>query len=377
MPPLTVLETISEARRLVIKIGSALLVDDEAGGLRSSWLTSVVDDIAALKSSGVDVIVVSSGAVAMGLSSMGFTTRPSRLEDAQAAAAVGQIRLAQAYQSRFERHNMITAQVLLTLEDMEDRPRYLNARNTINALAEKGAVPVINENDTVATQELRFGDNDRLAARVAHMVGADALILLSDIDGLFDSDPHVNTDATFFEVVKDITPEIEAMAGPCPISTPGSGGMITKVAAAKIALAGGCSMIIANGTHDHPIQRLQNGGRATLFPATSTPLAVKKRWIRGMMAPKGQLRLDAGAMNALKKGASLLPAGVTHAEGDFDRGDLVEIYSQDGGLVAQGLASYNANDTAQIIGHKSADVSAILGYAGRAALVHRDDMVML
>ena len=377
MSPHTVLETMKNARRLVIKIGSALLVDDGPDGLRSSWLNSIVDDIAKLKSDGVDVIVVSSGAVAMGLPAMGFDTRPTRLEDAQAAAAVGQIRLAQAYQARFDRYDITTAQVLLTLDDMENRRRYLNARNTIKALLDKGAVPVINENDTVATAELRFGDNDRLAARVAQMVGADALVLLSDIDGLYDSDPHLNKDAQLLEVVNDITPEIEAMAGPCPISTPGSGGMITKVAAAKIALAGGCSMIIMNGTQDHPITRLNDGERATLFPATSDPLTVKKRWIRGMMAAKGQLHVDAGAVGALGKGASLLPAGVTSTKGAFERGDLVEIMSPDGRVVAQGLVSYDAKDARQIAGLKSDAISNILGYAARAALVHRDDMVLL
>lgn len=377
MPPITVLHLLKNARRLVIKIGSALLVDGTSGNLRAGWLASVIADIATLKRGGVDVIVVSSGAVAMGLAPMGFKKRPARLEDAQAAAAVGQIRLAQAYQARFETHDMVTAQILLTLDDMESRPRYLNARSTINALLAKGAIPVINENDTVATAELRFGDNDRLAARVAQMVGADTLILLSDIDGLYDQDPRVNPEATFLDVVHAITPEVEAMAGPPASTTPGSGGMITKVSAAKIALAGGCSMIIMNGKADHPIARLQAGERGTLFPATADPLDVRKRWIRGMMAPQGTLHIDAGAMSALKKDASLLPAGVKRCVGQFNRGDLIEICGPDGRAIAQGLISYDASDTQKIIGHKSSEVSALLGYAGRAALVHRDDMVLL
>ncbi|NVJ99651.1 MAG: glutamate 5-kinase [Alphaproteobacteria bacterium] len=371
------LTAIKDARRLVIKIGSALLVNGADRSLRQSWLAAMASDIAALKREGKQVILVSSGAIAMGMGPLGFQHRPSRLEEAQAAASVGQIRLAQAYQSLFDEHDMVIGQILLTLHDLEQRPAYLNARNTIDALLERGVVPVINENDTVATSEIRFGDNDRLAARVAQMAGADTLLLLSDIDGLYDSDPTENPDAKFFDRVDVITSEVEAMAGPPSKTTPGTGGMVTKLMAAKIALAGGCSMIIMNGKADHPIGRLLDGERATLFPATTDALTVRKQWIRSLMAPQGYLHLDAGAADALKRGASLLPAGVTDVEGGFDRGDLVALMGPDGKLVGQGLVSYDNKDTYKIQGHKMQDVYDILGYVGRSALVHRDDLVLL
>ncbi|MFC4349302.1 glutamate 5-kinase [Kordiimonas lipolytica] len=371
------LSGLKSARRLVIKIGSALLVDKDTRGLRKIWLAALISDVAALRAQGVQVILVSSGAIAMGMAPLGFTSRPQRLEEAQAAASVGQIRLAQAYQSLFEQHDMVIGQILLTIHELEERPSYLNARNTVEALLERGVIPVINENDTVATSEIRFGDNDRLAARVAQMAGADTLVLLSDIDGLYDSDPTVNPNAKFFDRVEAITPDVEAMAGPPSKVTPGTGGMITKLMAAKIALAGGCSMIIMNGKDAHPIKRLMGGERATLFPATTDALTVRKQWIRSLMAPKGYLHIDAGAVAALKKGASLLAAGVTEVDGGFDRGDLVALMGPDGHLVGQGLVSYDHIDATKIQGRKMQDVYDILGYVGRSALVHRDDLVLL
>ncbi len=366
---------LKQATRVVIKVGSALLVDKN--GLRSDWIKALADDVAMLRAEGKQVILVSSGAIAMGREALGFSNRPQRLEEAQACAAVGQIKLAQAYQSLFDSHNTVTAQVLLTLDDMEDRPRYLNARNTVDALLEHGAIPVINENDTVATSEIRFGDNDRLAARVAQMASADVLLLLSDIDGLYDSDPRSNPVAKHLTVIKEITPEIEKMAGPPAQKGVGSGGMITKIGAAKIALAGGCSMVIMNGEKTNPVKRLLSGEANTLFPATTTPLAVRKQWIQGMMAPKGSVQVDEGATKALQGGASLLSAGVTKVDGDFDRGDLIAIMRPNGTLVGQGLISYSASDAEKIMGLRSSEAHAILGHAGRSALIHRDDLVLL
>lgn len=364
------------AKRLVIKIGSSLLINKD-GSLDHDWLKSIADDVADLRASGKQIVLVSSGAIALGRDALGFEKRPDRLEEAQAAAAVGQILLAQAYQSLFESHNTLIAQLLLTLDDLEDRPRYLNARNTVEALLERGAIPVINENDTVATGEIRFGDNDRLAARVAQMVGAEALILLSDISGLYNCDPRSNPNAKLIPCVEEITPHIQAMAGPPAQQGVGSGGMATKVEAAKIALAGGCSMIIMNGLAANPIRRLSAGEASTLFTATTTPLDVRKSWIRGMMAPKGMLHIDEGAVSALQTGASLLAAGVTDVLGTFGRGDLVAFVAPNGHIIGQGLASYEYTDAARIQGKRMSEASEILGYVGRSALVHRDDLVML
>jgi len=347
------------------------------GTLRASWLKALAADVAELRASGKQVILVSSGAIALGNSVLAIKGRSTRLEEAQAAASVGQIQLAQAYQACFERHSIVTAQILLTLGDLEDRPRYLNARSTVNELLEHGVIPVINENDTVATSEIRFGDNDRLAARVAQMASADTLVLLSDIDGLYDADPRTNEGAKMLSVVDAITPQIEALAGPPARQGVGSGGMITKLRAAKFALAGGCSMIIMNGTSDSPVTRLKNGEACTLFPANTTPLAVRKRWIQGMMAPKGMLHIDAGAVAALARGASLLPAGITQTLGEFNRGDLVAFIGPDGGVVGQGLAAYSFEDALKLQGRNMSDAAGILGYAGRSALVHRDDLILL
>ena len=368
---------LSGARRVVIKIGSAMLVDTKSGALKTDWLQALTADISTLTSQGKQVVLVSSGAVALGLSGLGLAQRTSRLEDAQAAAAIGQIKLAQAYQSEFASVDMIIAQILLSIDDLEHRPRYLNARNTVETLLEKGVIPVINENDSVATSEIRFGDNDRLAARVAQMMRADLLLLLSDINGLYSADPRKNTDAKLIPHVNEITPAIEAMAGPPAKVTVGTGGMITKIMAAKIALTGGCSMVIMDGRAPSPIQRLLDGEHTTLFTASGDPLTLRKQWIQGMMAPKGFVHIDAGAISALKKGASLLPAGVTSVEGTFRRGDMVACMGPDGHLFAQGLISYDSVDADRIAGVKSTDVIAILGYVGRASLIHRDDLVII
>jgi len=368
---------LSSARRVVIKIGSAMLVDSETGALKHDWLQALATDIAGLTAQGKKVVLVSSGAVALGLSGLGLTRRTNRLEDAQAAAAIGQIKLAQAYQSKFADVDLTIAQILLSIDDLEHRPRYLNARNTVETLLENGVIPVINENDSVATSEIRFGDNDRLAARVAQMMRADLLLLLSDIDGLYSGDPRKNADAEIMPHVSNITPEIEAMAGPPAEVTVGTGGMITKIMAAKIALAGGCSMVIMDGRAPSPIKRLAGCERSTLFTASGDPLTLRKQWIRGMMAPKGFIHIDAGAVAALKKGASLLPAGVTSVEGTFRRGDMVACMGPDGHLFAQGLVSYDAEDADRIAGVKSTDLINILGYVGRASLIHRDDLVVI
>lgn len=377
MSPLSAHETVKASRRLVIKIGSALLVEKESGQLREAWLKALAKDVAALKAKGTQVILVSSGAIAMGLEPLGFPRKPAKLEEAQAAASVGQIRLAQAYQSLFGAESMVIGQILLTIHDLENRPSYLNARNTVEALVERSVIPVINENDTVATAEIRFGDNDRLAARVAQMANADTLILLSDIDGLYECDPREKADARFLDRVDAITPEIEAMAGPPSAITPGTGGMITKLKAAKIALAGGCSMIIMNGHAPSPVTRLEAGERSTLFPATTDPMTVRKQWISSLMAPRGFLHVDAGAVKALRQGASLLPAGVTEVDGNFDRGDLVAFVGPDGHIVGQGLSSYSVEHATLMRGRKMQDAYEVLGHVGRSALVHRDDLVLL
>lgn len=376
MTKLTPQKAIADANRLVIKIGSALLVHKD-GSLRETWLKALADNVASLRRDGKQVILVSSGAIALGRGALGFAKKPERLEEAQASAAVGQIRLAQAYQEYVGKHGYVTAQLLLTLDDMENRPRYLNARSTVAELLERGAIPVINENDTVATSEIRFGDNDRLAARVAQMAGADTLLLLSDIDGLYDADPRTDEMARLVPFVEHVTPAVEAMAGPPAQEGVGSGGMVTKIGAAKIALAGGSSMIIMNGKEESPVSRLLDGEACTLFAAGDNPLAVRKRWIQGMMAPKGFLHIDDGAVKALGRGASLLPAGVTESLGDFDRGDLVAFIGPDGHTVGQGLVSYDSIDAAKLKGRSMRDAGSILGYAGRSALVHRDDLVLL
>jgi glutamate 5-kinase len=365
-----------EARRVVVKVGSALLVDSRTGRLNRAWLKSLIDDLLRLRRRGQQVILVSSGAVALGRRHLGLPAGPMRLQESQAAAAVGQIRLAHAYKELLEAVGVTVAQVLLTLEDSEQRPRYLNARATLEALLDLGAIPVINENDTVATAELRYGDNDRLAARVAQMTSADCLVLLSDIDGLYTSDPNRDARAQFVERVMKITPQIAAMAGGAS-SAVGSGGMATKIAAARIAVSAGCHLCIASGRQRRPLRRIEAGARCTWFFPGSTPLAARKQWIAGTLRPAGAMHIDAGALRALRSGKSLLPAGVTGTVGRFDCGDTVSILAADGVEVARGIVAYSDSDAARIIGRQSSEIEAVLGFRGREELIHRDDMVIL
>jgi len=366
---------LASAKRLVVKIGSALLVDDETGALRRRWLDALGDDVAAARSRGQEVILVSSGAIAVGRRHLGLTGARLKLEEKQAAAATGQIRLAHAYQETLARHDITVAQVLLTLDDTEERRRHLNARGTLTTLLKLGAVPVINENDTVATAEIRFGDNDRLAARVAAMVSADTLILLSDINGLYTADPRRDGQARLIPEVSEITAEIEAMAGEAPAGY-SSGGMVTKLAAARIALGAGCRMAIADGRPMHPLAALAEGGNCTWFLPAASPLTARKRWIAGALKPVGTLTVDDGALNALQAGKSLLPAGVIAVEGRFERGDAVRVLDRGGREVARGLSAYAGTDAAIIKGHKSREIEALLGYRGRDEMIHRDDLVL-
>jgi glutamate 5-kinase len=366
----------TEAKRVVVKVGSALLVDGDKGRLNRAWLESFTEDVAAYRKRGLEVILVSSGAIALGRRHLALSPGKLKLEESQAAAAVGQIRLAHAYKELLDAHEITVAQILLTLGDTEQRRRYLNARGTLNTLLALGAVPVINENDTVATAEIRYGDNDRLAARVAQMVGADCLILLSDIDGLYTADPAVDPDAQFIAKVLEITPAIEAMATGSS-SDMGSGGMQTKIAAAKIAVSAGCHLCIAKGAEAHPLKRIEDGERCTWFVPSSTPMATRKQWIAGTLKPAGAIAIDDGAVRALMGGKSLLPAGVTRALGRFDRGDTVSIIGPDGTEVARGICAYSDSDAARIIGRKSADIEKTLGFRGRDEIVHRDDLVLL
>jgi len=368
-------DLLTQARRLVIKIGSALLVDDESGDLRRDWLDALADDVAMLRARGIEILIVSSGAIAAGRRHLGLTGKTIKLEEKQAAAATGQIRLAHAYQETLARHGITVAQILLTPDDTEERRRHLNARATIDQLLKLGAVPVINENDTVATEEIRFGDNDRLAARVAQMVSADTLVLLSDIDGLYTADPRKHRDATHVAIVNEVTAEIEAMGGDAPTGY-SSGGMVTKLAAAKIALAAGCRMAITFGKCLRPLQRLESGAPATWFIPHATPLSARKRWIAGHVAPAGTVTIDAGAVAALGRGKSLLPAGVTRVEGGFDRGDLIRVLGPEGREIARGLSAYASADVERILGRRSAEIAAALGYRGRDEVIHRDDLVM-
>jgi glutamate 5-kinase len=366
----------TEAKRVVIKVGSALLVDAEKGRLNRTWLEGFAADVARLRKRGQEVILVSSGAIALGRRHLGLSAGKLRLEESQAAAAVGQIRLAHAYKELLEAHEITVAQILLTLGDTEQRRRYLNARGTLNTLLALGSVPVINENDTVATTEIRYGDNDRLAARVAQMAGADCLVLLSDIDGLYTANPADDPNADFVARVLEITPAIEAMAGGSG-SDMGTGGMQTKIAAAKIAVGAGCHLCIAKGAVQHPLQRIEEGARCTWFVPSSTPVATRKQWIAGTLRPAGAIVVDEGAVRALMGGKSLLPAGVTRAMGRFDRGDTVSIIGPDGSEVARGICAYSDGDAARIIGRQSADIEKVLGFRGRDEIVHRDDLVLI
>jgi len=364
---------ILSARRLVVKIGSALLVD-RSTGLRVDWLRALAQDVAALKGRGMDVILVSSGSIALGRGVLGLADGPLALEQAQASAAVGQIRLARAYEEVLAPHGITTGQVLVTLEDTEDRRRYLNSRATMETLLGLGVVPIVNENDTVATDEIRYGDNDRLAAQIAVTVGADQLVLLSDVDGFYSANPREDPMAQRFDLIEAITPRIEAMAGDA-ISGVSKGGMKTKLMAARIAVAGGCAMAIMEGSVLRPLTALAGGAARTWFVAQGDPQAARKRWISAMK-PRGELRVDAGAVAALRAGKSLLPAGVTGVAGSFGRGDPVAILGPSGDGLGKGLMRYTAAEAKAIAGHRSGEIEAILGYAGRAALIHRDDMVL-
>jgi len=366
---------LAEARRLVVKIGSALIVDDK-GDIRQDWLESVADDIATLRQRGVESIVVTSGAVAIGRKALGLArTKSLRIEEKQGAAAIGQIRLVETWRAALARHGIVAAQILVTPDDTESRRRHLNARATLTALLNMGAVPIINENDTVATAELRFGDNDRLAARVAQMASADTLVLLSDIDGLYTADPRRDPTAVHIPTVPELTQEIEAMAGE---ARPGisSGGMVTKLAAAKIATAAGCRMAITDGRAHHPLSGVLAGARATWFSPSAELRTARKRWIAAHVSVEGHVVVDDGAVKALASGKSLLPAGVTQVTGDFDRGGLIGVTSKDGREIARGLSNYSADEARALAGRHSGLSESILGYRGREELIHRDDLVL-
>lgn len=368
------LTALRQARCVVVKIGSALLVDAETGRLNRQWLSGLVADLAGLRARGQDVMVVSSGSVALGRRLLKLEPGPLRLEESQAAAAAGQIHLARAYQEMLAEHDLACAQILLTLGDTEERRRYLNARSTLQTLLKLGAVPVVNENDTVATQEIRYGDNDRLAARVASMISADCLVLLSDVDGLYTAPPGT-PGATHLATVERLTPEIEAMAGGAASET-SRGGMKTKLMAARIAVDSGCDMLIASGRVERPLSALEQGARSTWFTAATTPVAARKRWISGSLKPLGRLTIDDGAVKALCDGRSLLPAGVTKVTGQFERGDPVTVVDGQGSEVARGLIAYASKHAGQIAGHKSREIENLLGYRGRAEMIHRDDLVL-
>ncbi len=366
---------LDDFRRIVVKVGSSLLVDSQAGRLKESWLASLTDDLAALHRGKRDILVVSSGAIALGRAVLKLPEGALKLEDSQAAAAVGQIALARTWTEALSRHGITGGQVLVTLGDTEERRRYLNARSTIDKLLEWRAVPVINENDTVATNEIRYGDNDRLAARVASMVSADLVVLLSDIDGLYDAPPGTDRSARHVPRVERITPEIEAMAGAAG-SELSRGGMQTKIEAAKIAIGSGAHMLIASGRVEHPLRAIAEGTRCTWFIAMGNPVTARKKWIAGSLEPKGTLTIDAGAVAALRRGNSLLPVGVVKVDGGFARGDAVIIRGPDGAEVGRGLCAYDADDAQKITGRSSGDIASLLGYSGRAEMVHRDDLVV-
>lgn len=366
---------LGSARRIVVKIGSALIVDPETAAPRTEWLDSVTADIAALAARGVEVIVVSSGAISLARQRLGLTGAKLRLEEKQAAAAVGQIRLAQAWSDSLSGQKLTAAQMLITLEDTEDRRRYLNARATLSTLLGLRCIPVINENDSVATAEIRFGDNDRLAARVAEMMQADVLLLLSDIDGLYTADPRQNPDAAHIPVVPVMTAEIDAMGGDPP---PGfsSGGMRTKLIAARIATQAGCAMAIALGNRLNPLAAVEQGAKCTWFLAAPEGRSARKNWIAGHLSPLGTITVDAGAARALAGGSSLLPAGIKSVAGNFERGDAVDICAVSGTRIGRGLVAYSSADARVIAGHRSEKFEALLGFRGRDEVVHRDDLVL-
>lgn len=365
---------LTQAKRIVVKIGSALLVDGATGQLRAGWLEALTEDVVALRRRGADVVLVSSGSIALGRGILGLAPGGLALEQSQAAAAVGQIRLAQAYSSALGQRGVTAAQVLVTLEDSADRRRYLNARATLETLLALGTVPIVNENDTVATDEIRFGDNDRLAAQVAVTIGADLTVLLSDVDGFYSGNPNLDPDARRYDVIDEITPELEARAGE-GVSGLSKGGMRTKVMAAKTATAAGCDLVITRGEGLHPLAALETGAAHTLFKARGNPASARKHWIASMK-PQGAVTVDAGAAKALGRGKSLLPAGVAAVSGDFGRGDPVDILGPDGARLGAGLSRYTGAEARALMGRHSDEIEAVLGWPGRAALIHRDDMAL-
>ncbi|MBM4197600.1 MAG: glutamate 5-kinase [Gammaproteobacteria bacterium] len=367
---------LRDAARVIVKVGSSLLVQQDSGRLNRKWLSALVAEVARMRGRGQQVVLVSSGAIALGRRYLGLRPDQRRLEEKQAAAAAGQVILAHAYQELLNKHDIKVAQVLLTLEDTESRQRYLNARNTLETLLALGAVPVINENDTVATAEIRYGDNDRLGARVAEMVSADCLVLLSDVDGLYDADPRTHPDAKLLPEVDEITPEVEALAG-SPGSEFGSGGMVTKLIAARIALSAGCATVIADGRRMKPLSAVESGKPCSWFRPRRTPLAARKQWIAGTLKPRGTITIDAGAEKALAAGRSLLPVGVVAVSGNFRRGDAVSVVNGDGRDLARGLAVYGIDEARRILGLKSDQIESVLGYREGDELIHRDNLVVL
>lgn len=375
MTTTTAPSVLENCHTLVVKLGSSLLVHGVEERFDRGWFETLTKDLVKLRMRGTNVVVVSSGAVALGCLQMGFVRSELKLAQIQAAAAIGQIALAHEFRDTLRQYDVTTAQVLLTLEDTEQRKRYLNARNTLESLLDMGIIPVVNENDTVATSEIRVGDNDRLAARVAQMISADCLLMLSDTEGLFTADPRANPDATFLSCVRDITPDIEAMAG-TPGSRFGTGGMMTKISAAKVAVASGCHMILASGAFEHPVERVLEGARCTHFVSSASPIAKRKQWIAGSLKAQGRLHVDDGAVSALRGGSSLLPVGVVSADGQFERGDAVLVVDSQGRELARGLAGYPVGEVQRICGLQSNAIEATLGYPGPDEIIHRDDLTL-
>ncbi len=376
------LDHLAQAKRVVVKLGSALLVDEQ-GESDTARIQAISRDIVALIADGKQVIIVSSGSVALGRKVLNLHSGSLKLDEKQAAAAAGQLRLIRAWENAFQIHSIQIAQALLTLDDTEIRRRWLNARATLNTLLEAGALPIVNENDTVATEGIRYGDNDRLSARVAQLVGADVLVLLSDIDGLYTADPRVDPSAKHIPLVTDLTPEIMAMGGSANAQAGvGTGGMATKLEAARIAMTAGCATVITLGepesdNHDLPLSALRGGAKATWFIPQITPETARIQWLLGSLQPSGKVIVDKGAAKALKNGMSLLPAGIISIEGHFDRGDALEVYDPTNTLISRGISSYSSDDAVKLIGRNTTEIESIVGYKGRPALIHTDDMVLL
>lgn len=371
------MKNLSQANRVVIKIGSSILMDEDEGYFKFEWLKSLIKDVKMLTDLGKEVIIVTSGAVALGKQYLELNREVIKLEEKQAAAACGQVELIKHYQNLLSTHGIKAAQILLTLNDLENRRRYLNAKNTIETLIENNVVPIINENDTVATNEIRFGDNDRLAARIAQITSADYLILLSDVNGLYTKNPQLSDDAKHLAIVDSITPEIEDMAGGA-LSSVGSGGMTTKIEAAKMAVSCGCNMYLTSGKIDNPIQSLLDGSeKSTLFISNETPVSARKLWFLGALNITGEIIIDDGAVKALIGGSSLLPVGVVDINGEFERGDVVSIKDCRMNEIARGLSAYDTEDARLIMGHQTSEIELITGFSGRGELVHRNDLALI